>query len=137
MTTHHAAVWLDHNEAHVFHITAETYDEATIHSPKAHTRLHNKAGAAGTAGHRAVGDPHYYHEIAAALRGSGEILVLGPATAKLELIRHIHKHDRELEPKIIGVETVDHPTDRQLVTYARRYFDAKDRAPVVPVAPVA
>jgi hypothetical protein len=30
-----------------------------------------------------------------------------------------------LEAKIVGVETVDHPTDRQLVAHARHYFDPK------------
>ena len=29
--------------------------------------------------------------------------------------------------KIIGVETVDHPSDEQLVVYARKYFVAADR----------
>ena len=29
--------------------------------------------------------------------------------------------------KIIGVETVDHPSDGQLVAYARKYFLAKDQ----------
>ena len=27
----------------------------------------------------------------------------------------------------MGVESVDHPTDGQLVAYARKYFVAKDR----------
>ena len=53
--------------------------------------------------------------------------MLGPSTAKLELIEHVHKHDPALEPKIVGVETVDHPTDRQLVAFVRRYFRAADR----------
>ena len=29
--------------------------------------------------------------------------------------------------KVIGIETVDHPGDGQLVAYARKYFVAKDR----------
>jgi hypothetical protein len=28
---------------------------------------------------------------------------------------------------VIGVETVDHPSDAQLVAFARKYFVAKDR----------
>jgi hypothetical protein len=28
---------------------------------------------------------------------------------------------------LIGVETVDHPSDAQLVAYARKYFTAMDR----------
>jgi hypothetical protein len=27
---------------------------------------------------------------------------------------------------ILGVETVDHPTDKQLVAYARKYFKSAD-----------
>ena len=69
---------------------------------------------------------HFYHEVAQALEGAEEILVVGPATAKLEL-KHLHKHDHTLAPKIIGVETVDHPTDGQLLKYVRGYFRAADR----------
>ena len=45
----------------------------------------------------------------------------------LELIKHIHVHDPALSDKVIGVETVDHPSDGQLVAFARKYFEAKDR----------
>jgi hypothetical protein len=65
--------------------------------------------------------------VAEALRGAKEILVCGPGQAKLELIRHVHKHDHDVEASIVGVETVDHPSDGQLVAYARKYFKAADR----------
>ena len=45
----------------------------------------------------------------------------------IELIKHIHKHHQDMVPKIVGVEALDHPTDGQLVAYARKYFLAKDR----------
>jgi hypothetical protein len=54
-------------------------------------------------------------------------VVVGPAQAKLQLVKHIHAHEVALVPKLIGVETVDHPSDAQLVAYARKYFRAKDR----------
>lgn len=127
MNYRHAAVWLDHNEARIFHITEETFEEATVESPRAHTHLHRKTGPGAVSGRRASEDPHYYRDVAQALKDVEEILVVGPATAKLELIRYIHAHERALEPRIVGVETVDHPSDRQLVAYARRYFDAADR----------
>lgn len=55
------------------------------------------------------------------------MLVVGPSTAKLQFIRYAYKHDATLEPRIVGVETVDHPTDGQLVAYAKRYFARDDR----------
>jgi stalled ribosome rescue protein Dom34 len=125
MHARHAAVWLDHNQAKIFHVGAGAATEDTIHSFKEHTQLHRRAGSDD--GHRAAEDKGYYHAIASALEGAEEILVVGPATAKLVLIKHIHEHHRDLVPKIVGVETVDHPSDGQLVAYARRYFAAADR----------
>ena len=61
------------------------------------------------------------------MKGAQEILVVGPAKAKLDLIKHIHKHHQDMVSNIVGVETLDHPTDGQLVAYARKYFHAKDR----------
>jgi hypothetical protein len=61
--------------------------------------------------------------------------VVGPSTAKLQFIRYAAKKDRTLEPRIVGVETVDHPTDRQLgayrVTPVRRVGGCRRRAPRV------
>jgi stalled ribosome rescue protein Dom34 len=124
MSTYHAAVWLDHNEARIFHTTATTFDEVIVESPKAHTQLHRKSGSDD--GHRAPEDQRYYREVAQALADAEQVLVLGPATAKLELIKYAHRHDPKLAAKIVGVETVDHPTDRQLVAYIRHYFKAAD-----------
>lgn len=126
MSHYHAAVWLDHNEAKVFHVGVETHDEEKIVSSKAHTQLHRKSGPGAESGHRAQEDQHYYHEVAKALSDAGAILVVGPSTAKLELIRHMHKHEPRIEQKVVGVETVDHPTDRQLVKYIRDYFRKVD-----------
>ena len=68
----------------------------------------------------------------ALLRTNGAVfivlaLIVGPAQAKLRLVKHIHVHDHGSVDKIIGVETVDHPSDGQLVAYARKYFLTKDQ----------
>ena len=126
MTHPHAAVWLDHSEAKVFHVGAEDFDDKTIESPRAHTQLHRKSGPIGAdSGRRATGDPRFYREVAASVADAEEILIVGPGTAKLELLRYLHAHAREVEPRVVGVETVDHPSDRQLVAYFRRYFEAE------------
>jgi hypothetical protein len=41
---------------------------------------------------------------------------------KLLFLRYLHKSDPALEARIVGLETVDHPTDRQIVAYVRQYF---------------
>lgn len=68
----------------------------------------------------------FFHEVASALKGIDQLLLVGPSTAKLEFFRWVHKHDPKLEPSIVGIETVDHPTDAQLVAYAKSYFNRSD-----------
>jgi stalled ribosome rescue protein Dom34 len=124
MTIRHAAVWIDHHEARIFDVADASFDVAQVNAPHAHLHRHPKV----TAEHEHPADAQkFFHEVAHALASAEEILVLGPSTAKLELIKHVHKHDAALAPKIIGVETVDHPTDGQIVAYARKYFHAADR----------
>ena len=48
--------------------------------------------------------------------------VVGPAQAKLHLMRHIHAHDPAMSSTGMGVETVDHPSDGQVLAYARKYL---------------
>lgn len=125
MSHFHAVVWLDHSEAHVMHISPEDIEKSVIHPSKPHQHLHAKSGSVGSGRH--AEDKGYYHAIVEALKGAQEILVVGPAQAKLQLIKHIHTHDQHLTDKVVGVETIDHPTDAQLVAYARKYFVAKDQ----------
>ena len=120
----HVAVWLDHDEARIFHIDAETIDEKTLRAPTHHVHRHPKASAE----HDHPDDAHHFFQaVVRELEGAERILVVGPSTAKLQFIRYAFKHDRTLEPRIVGVETVDHPTDGQLVAYSKRYFAADDR----------
>ncbi|MDR3392088.1 MAG: translational machinery protein [Sulfuriferula sp.] len=125
MSHYHAVVWIDHAEAHIMHVSPEDVESSIVRPDKQHQHLHNKHGAVGAG--RAPEDQHYYHEVVEAIKGAHEILIVGPAGAKLSLIKHIHKHDPQMTDRIVGMETVDHPTDAQLVAYARQYFDATDR----------
>ena len=118
----HVAVWIDHLEAKIFHIEKETFTESTL-EPRRHVRRHSTT----TAEHDHPADAeHFYHAVVRALEGAEEVLIVGPATAKLELFKHIQVHDHALVSKIVGVETVDHPTDKQLAAHARKYFRAVD-----------
>jgi stalled ribosome rescue protein Dom34 len=126
MNNPHTVVWLDHQEAHVFHIGPESFTEASVLSAHPHRRLHRKSGPGAESGQRAKEDHAYYEDVTTALSSSEEILIVGPAAAKLELVKHIHRRRHDLVQKMIGVETVDHPSDRQIVAYARRYFEAAE-----------
>jgi stalled ribosome rescue protein Dom34 len=125
MTHYHAVVWLDHHEAKIFQFNAAEADEAHVLPSKPHVHLHHHHG--GNTDGRALPDPNFYRDIAKALAPAGEILICGPAQAKTELAKFLEQHEPAIHKKVAGVETVDHPTDPQIVAHARTYFRSADR----------
>ncbi len=124
MTSHNVAIWIDHQEAKIFHIAEEGFDEAAVHAPAKHLHRHPQH----TAEHAHPLDlQQFFDQTLQAAADAQQILIVGPGSAKLELIKHVHKHRPAFESKIVGVETVDHPSDGQLAAHARKYFLGSDR----------
>lgn len=122
---HHVAVWLDHHEARLYQIAADSFDASVLTSPHRHLKRHI-AKNASEANH--PDDlKHFFHDIAQALESAEEVLIVGPSTAKMQFIKYVHGYVPKLASRIVGVETVDHPTDGQMVAFARKYFDRVDR----------
>jgi stalled ribosome rescue protein Dom34 len=125
MSHYHAVVWLDHHEAKIFHFNADDAEKMRVLPDQPNVHLHHHRGSI-TDGH-AHEDQHYYHRVAEAVADASEILVCGPGQAKTALVKHVEAHDKALRKKIVGVETVDHPSDNQIVAHARKSFLAADR----------
>jgi hypothetical protein len=125
MSHYHAVIWMDHREARIFRFNREEADGFVLRPDRPTRHLHHKAGEVGPG--KAAEDHAFHREIEGAVADAGEILVVGPASAKQEFVRYVEHGDPGLRARIIGVETVDHPTDPQLVAFARRYFSAADR----------
>jgi stalled ribosome rescue protein Dom34 len=121
----HVLVWIDHQLAKVISFNADNADSSIVHSTHGKQHLHHKVNA-GDSGHVAV-DSEYLERVAVALKNAGAILVTGPASAKKELMAHMERAHPEIAKRVSGVETVDHPTDGELVTMGRRFFRADDR----------
>jgi hypothetical protein len=121
----HAAVWIDHREARVYEIGSDDVSETHIRAPEHEGHLHHKSGTVGS-GH-SHDAKSYLQEIASALMNSHEILIVGHGTAKTDLAHYIRDHVPALAPRIMGVETLDQPSVGQIVAFARKFFDAKDR----------
>jgi stalled ribosome rescue protein Dom34 len=127
MTEHHyhAAIWIDHREARVFHFSATDVETLVLQPDNPTRHIHHKANSIGS-GHAST-SPDYLRAIAESISDAGSVLITGPGNAKTELVEFIRLHDSKLAKVIAGVETVDHPTDAQLVACARKYLKAADR----------
>lgn len=71
-------------------------------------------------------DPAFMNEVAHAVSQAGEILLIGPGNAKSEFTTYLDSHNPGLRAKILGVEAVDHPSDGEIVAYARKFFKPVD-----------
>ncbi len=125
MNHFHAAVWLDHAHAKIFHFDAHVFEAKNVKSAHADTHLHHKSGAVG-AGHAAE-DPKYYARVATALADAQEILVTGPGAAKTVFGKYLADHNPELAKRIVETTASDHPTDGEIVAMARKHFKIIDR----------
>jgi stalled ribosome rescue protein Dom34 len=127
MTKHryHAAIWIDHREARVFHFDPTDVEKLVLHPDNPTRHIHHKANSIGSG--NAPTDRNFLQAVAESVADAGAVLITGPANAKTELVEHIQLHDPRLTKVIAGVETVDHPSDAQLVAYARKYLKATDR----------
>lgn len=125
-----AIVWIDHAQARVIRFDRETSATSVIRPDGGTPHLHHKANSTGD-GHLPE-DQAYLHLVGKAIAGVDSVLVAGPANAKLELMKHLARHDPLLLEKVSGVQTLDHPTDGQLLDLARRHFRLSDRGLVMP-----
>jgi hypothetical protein len=62
----------------------------------------------------------YYDAVIASIRDAESILIFGPGEAKGELKQRLERHN--LGGRIVGIETVDKMTDRQIAAKVRQHF---------------
>jgi hypothetical protein len=125
MAHYHAVIWIDHHETHVIEFSPDERSSEVVRPRGVIKHPHCKGGT--MSGWRSGENPAYFDEIAGTLDGVGEILITGPAGAKLAFLKHLQSKHPALAAKVVGVETVDHPTDGELVNFAKKYFQHAER----------
>jgi stalled ribosome rescue protein Dom34 len=118
MPLFHAVVWIDHHSAQVLQFDSE---QAQVQKVKAHTHHTRQHGSGVRTEHEFFGD------VCDALTGITEVLVTGSHTAQSDFRHYVEKHRPAVARHIIGWETVDHPTEGQLLAFAKQYFVRHDR----------
>jgi hypothetical protein len=122
----HAVVWIDHKETRIFEFGESGVEHHRVKPADTDTgNIHHKAGSVGS-GHSHDGKA-YLTAIADALKPNHEILIVGHHQATTELAHYIRDHVPALAPRIMGTETVDHPTEGEVLALARKFFEAKDK----------
>ena len=130
MTTH-VGLWIDHRKAVI--VTVSDAGETTkLVESNVGKHVRYSGGSGGSRGSReGAGEDtrerrfegqlsKYYDDVIACIRDADAILILGPGEAKGELKTHLERAG--FGARIVGVETVDKMTDRQIAAKARERF---------------
>src|SRR5512142_2375861 len=118
-------LWIDHRKAVVVSITDQGEQTTLIESNmEKHVRFSGGAQDVSAEdkrdrqfkGHLGA----YYDRVIASVRDAESILILGPGEAKGELEKRLEREG--LSGRIVGTETADKMTDRQLAAQVRQRF---------------
>jgi stalled ribosome rescue protein Dom34 len=117
MSSRQFIVWIDGTEARILRVEEGLHPESIIRVPETQVAPELPTGKGNT-----NDSTTFFHDIARALDTADEILIVGPSTTKEEFVKYLHKNDHAFDPRVLGVETIDHPNDSQLAGYAKLYF---------------
>ncbi len=123
-----AGLWIDHRKAVIVLVTDEGEETRLIESSmEKHVRFASGSSENGSA--ESTRDRQfashldgYYDKVIACIRDAESILIFGPGEAKGELEKRLE--NKELGGRIVGIETVDKMTDRQIAARVRQHFPA-------------
>lgn len=126
-----AGLWIDHREAIVVFIGDDAEQTKRIESGvEKHVRFsggnESEEGSADDQRDRqfAAHLTRYYDEVISNISDAESILLLGPGEAKGELEKRLAA--KGLRGRIVGIETVDKMTARQIAAKVREYFRRPD-----------
>ena len=119
-------VWIDHRKAVI--VTAGDAGEDIERVPSNMEKHVRFSGGAQAVSAEDIRDRRfanhlgqYYAAVTSRIRGAECILLLGPGEAKIELKHHLEREG--LGERIVGVDTADKMTDRQIAAKVRQYFE--------------
>lgn len=124
MTYGHAVVWIDHQHATIIDFTFDDHHVVAVEKIGGQHKVHRRSGLPGSG--KAPVDHQYFDGIAEALGTAREVLIVGPGPAKQELRHELDHRHPEVGKRVVAVETVDHPTDGELLAFAKHYFKRFD-----------
>jgi hypothetical protein len=119
---YHAIVWIEHKQARVFHFNVDDADRTVV---KDHIvrDIHSREPRSGQ---RIEENKPFFEDVAKTIADAGAILIVRPVQEKDLFAKFLAEKHRSIRGHVEGVEKADHPTDGELLDFARRYVKAAD-----------
>jgi len=120
-------LWIDHRKTDIVRVTERGEETQQIESDmEKHVRFaggsrSEQGGGEDQQDRQFTGHPNTYYDGVIAHIGDAEsILIFGPGEAKSELEKRLAS--KGLRGRVVGVETVDNMTDRQIAEKVRQHY---------------
>ncbi len=118
-------LWIDHRKAVIVSVSEKGEQTYEIQSDmEKHVRYSGAAqedSAEDQRDNRFTGHLNeYYDHVISLIRDAESVLIFGPGEAKAELEKRLERES--LSGRVVGVETVDKMTDRQIAARVRQHF---------------
>lgn len=128
-------IWLDKNQAHV--VVLENNNE-TLKTIPSNIEHFNVRGGSGT---RLKGGPqdvvqdskylerekhqfrNYFNEIIPEIEDAENIVIFGPAEAKIKFKKELEENHKNVDEKVSKVETADSMTNNQVIAWVRDFYN--------------
>ena len=112
-------VFVDQEHAKIFELHPQKVEEHTL---RRHEVRHHSGAEKGQ--NQQKNTDKFFHQVSGHLGSAHEILLVGPGVAKTHFKEYLEKHAHDIGKKVVGIDTVDHPTDGQIVALAKKFFKA-------------
>ncbi len=112
------AIWVDREHAKLFRYSSENLTQTHF---TANTAPNHHEGQLD----HLKKEVKFFKEFTPSLLGATEILILGPGVAKHHFRTFLTEHHPDLARKIVGCETIGHPSEAQIIEHARQFFSAE------------
>ena len=121
-------LWIDHREAVLVTITTEGEETTRIYSDiEVDAQFSDRSRSAGSQTAENMQDRkytnnlgRYFDAIVEYIRDADSIQIFGPGEAKGELVKHLKS--KNLEKRIVSIETTDKLTDPQIAAKVRQHY---------------
>ena len=124
MSYQHAIVWIDHQHATVIDFTVDDKHVHLVEREGGPRKIHRKSGIPGPG--KASDDPKFFDAVVDAIGDAREVLIAGPGDAKLYFRKDLEHRHTKVADRVVAMEAMDHPTNGELLAYARKYFKRYD-----------
>lgn len=125
MARTHAVVWLDLHGADIFEFGDDDIDKKRIRADAPFRKVRRRSNPSARS--MSNGEVPYFDSILKTVSSTTDWAIVGRRMAARALDKYVQQREPRLKKRLMAVEPMERPTDRELVARATRFFGTTRR----------